>query len=344
LASPIQIEAGTLKIGHASALGATGATGVTKLMGGTLDLNGQSIGETLNVSVNSSLNNSSSSAASISADATLTANLGVNTAGDVTVARLIGSGGTRTITKDGLGTLKTTGNDHNNLIAWVINSGTVELANTSGYGADRGVTISGGTLKLSGGNSDLINNSDAVIVNTGTFNLNGKNEAVALSGAGGIVTNGQASTTSTLYIGGGTAGSYTGSYAGVIQNGAGLIKLTKEGTGTQTLTGPNTYTGDTTISKGTLSITNTYLADASSVYLVTGGVFDLNYAGADAVSALYFDGVAQVPGTWGATGSGAAHVNDTFFTGTGVLSVVPEPASLSLMLMGGLTLLRRKQR
>lgn len=51
-----------------------------------------------------------------------------------------------------------------------------------------------------------------------------------------------------------TGKSYT--YSGVIANGAAGMTLTKSGTGTQTLSGANTYTGGTTIAVGTLLINN----------------------------------------------------------------------------------------
>ena len=181
----IQIDAGTLKIGHANALGST--TGATIIAAtGTLDLNGQSVGETLKVTGNSSFINSSASAATVTADATLTANLAINTTGDITISRLIGSAANRTITKTGAGTLTTNGTSHNNLTAWDIQAGTVVFANTSGYGADRGVTLTGGTLRLSGANNDLINDGQAFTLGGGTFDLNGKSEtvgALTLSGS-----------------------------------------------------------------------------------------------------------------------------------------------------------------
>ncbi|MCH8046855.1 MAG: hypothetical protein IID44_24395, partial [Planctomycetes bacterium] len=45
-------------------------------------------------------------------------------------------------------------------------------------------------------------------------------------------------------------------------------------------------------------------------------------AGVDeTIAELMMDGVAQASGTWGATGSGADHIDDNYFAGTGVLSV-----------------------
>jgi hypothetical protein len=43
---------------------------------------------------------------------------------------------------------------------------------------------------------------------------------------------------------------------------------------------------------------------------------------------LYFDGVRQVQGTWGATGSGAGSIDDTRFAGTGILTVTKGSATL----------------
>ena len=57
----------------------------------------------------------------------------------------------------------------------------------------------------------------------------------------------------TLTIG---ATNVSANFAGVIQNGASILALTKTGTGTETLNGLNTYSGTTTISAGTLRVGN----------------------------------------------------------------------------------------
>ncbi len=250
----LSFEGGTTILGHANALGATGTTkGTTVRDGATLDLNGFSLAETLSTNGSGGTLVNSASAVNLSADMNLFGALTVNNTSDITATRLVGNA-TRLVTKQGSGTLTTNGSSHNNLTQWDIQAGTVVFANTSGLASDRGTTISGGTLRLSGANSNLINDGQAFTINSGTFDLNGKGEAVAaINGTGGIVTN-SAVTASTLYVGGGVSGTSSGAYAGVIQNGTGTMNVTKEGTGLQIFTATNTYTGATTVNKGTLQI------------------------------------------------------------------------------------------
>lgn len=148
----------------------------------------------------------------------------------------------------------------------------------------------------------------------------------------------------------------TQTFSGVI-SGGGSVRRVNAG-GTTVLSGLNTYTGSTSIDAGTLSIANPFLADAADVLLTTGGIFNLGFAGADTINRLFFDGVPQAVGTYGATGSGATFINDTFFTGTGRLNVtsasgsgsgfesgaVPEPASAAMAIFGMTLLVAGKRR
>jgi|GEM_PF-2960423 len=107
----------------------------------------------------------------------------------------------------------------------------------------------------------------------GTFDLNGFNQTVnAFNGDGTaatyppstrVVTN-SAETLSRFTVGNGNSG---GSFNGVI---GGNIALTKTGTGTQTLRGPNFYTGGTTVNNGTLVLSN---AVSHGSLTVNGGTF-----------------------------------------------------------------------
>jgi fibronectin-binding autotransporter adhesin len=81
--------------------------------------------------------------------------------------------------------------------------------------------------------------------------------------------------------------------------------LTKVSNGTVTLSGINSYTGDTTIVDGRLRVVDPDFADTSTVTVGTvpaaGAVLELNFAGTDQVAALIIDGTAQPPGIYDAS-------------------------------------------
>lgn len=105
---------------------------------------------------------------------------------------------------------------------------------------------------------------------------------------------------------------------------AGLIKT---GAGSMVLSGVNTYTGDTTINAGTLSLGTASLADVADVRIASGGTLNLTHGATDTIDELYINGVQQVTGTWGGLASSAAH-KTARITGTGILQVTVGPPSL----------------
>ena len=106
-----------------------------------------------------------------------------------------------------------------------------------------------------------------------TLNLSGNNQQVAslsdsTAGSGGTVVNSNTSVVSTLTL---SATGGTTTFSGVIAGGAGLgtINLVMSGSGVQVLAGPNTFTGPTTLSGGTLQLDH---ADAVQYSTVNVGV------------------------------------------------------------------------
>ncbi len=145
-------------------------------------------------------------------------------------------------------------------------SGAEELDLALGAGADSltvagnaGVNATAMKLDLSGGGSLSMAASstlpDFVDLTVGagtTFNLNGQNQTVdALNGSGAITNNGAAAATLTV-------GQYNsgGAFSGTLANGSSTLALTKNGAGTLTLSGNNTYSGNTMINAGVLESGN----------------------------------------------------------------------------------------
>jgi autotransporter-associated beta strand protein len=85
---------------------------------------------------------------------------------------------------------------------------------------------------------------------------------------------------------------------GVIQDGAGIIQLVKDGTGKQTFETANSYSGSTTVSNGVLAINVASIANRSTVSLYSPGILHLGFATTNRISQLLLNGVAQAPGLY----------------------------------------------
>lgn len=184
----------------------------------------------------------------------------------------------------------------------------------------------GGVLKL-GGNNGLATNATVAIGASveGTLDLNGFNQTLAglvKSSSAATVTN-TGTTPSLLTISPAAAGPFT--FSGIINDGSGGVSFTKSGSGTLILNGANTYTGDTTVTSGTLTVNTTFLSDTAKVTIGAAAVLDLPHGLTDTVGQFFINGVQQVAGIWGAIGSGAPHTSDRI-TGTGFLNVAAGPA------------------
>jgi autotransporter-associated beta strand protein len=99
--------------------------------------------------------------------------------------------------------------------------------------------------------------------------------------------------------------------------------LTKQNTGTLTLSGANTYTGNTTVNGGILELVQPTIPTNSTVTVTNGAVLQLDFAVTNTVTNLVFNGVSQAPGVYNST-TGAPYI-----TGTGSLLVGTPVAPLS---------------
>ena len=152
------------------------------------------------------------------------------------------------------------------------------LAGTSTYTG--GTTISAGVLKfastaaLPGTGAVTVNSGGMLAVNAGGANQF-SNATSGPGGVGGVLAAATWNPGSTLGIDTTSAAGGVFTYAGSI---GGSIGLTKLGSGTLSLAGANTFSGPTTVSAGTLDLSNPSALQNST--LATGGIaFDSSVAG-----------------------------------------------------------------
>ncbi len=162
-----------------------------------------------------------------------------------------------------------------------------------------------------------------------TLDLNGYNTSInglTNSTSNALVDN-SSSTAATLTVGNNSA---TSTFRGVIKNSSsGGLGLTKAGSGTQTLSGANTYTGATTVNQGTLALGATGTLPTATTVNLNGGTLALGTFN-NTVNGIQISGVTKAKGTWGASGSGANHISASM-TGTGILTVTYGGSSTSVV-------------
>ncbi len=151
---------------------------------------------------------------------------------------------------------------------------TVVLDNATGdtYTGGTTVSASGSTLVTEGAVSDELATTGALTVNTAaTYDMHGLSQAVASLSGAGTVENQLASSAVTLEDAGGTT-----TFSGTIQDNSGsggTVAVKVDAAAALTLSGTNTYTGGTTVSSGTLEITNGSALGTGGTTVV-GGVLD----------------------------------------------------------------------
>jgi autotransporter-associated beta strand protein len=289
------ISAGTLVAANNSALGTGGFNATTKATiynGATLALQGNissdehlhvygsgvgGQGALRNLSGNNTL---TTTGHALRSDVTLGAD-----AGQLTInGSLYEEGGTYGVTKVG--------------------AGTVVLAGANTYAG--GTTINGGTLALSG-NNRLATNGSVTVQSGGTLRLGGDQTLASLAGSGAVTF---ASNSTGYYL---KVGSQSSTFDGVI---SGMGYLQKEGAGTLTLTGKNTYTATTLVMGGTLATIGANVLPNGNITVNAGGTLLLG--GNQEVTSVSGTGIVNLNGYTLKMGGGSSMFSGEA-TGGGIL-------------------------
>ncbi len=335
-AGATNINAGILRIGKSSALGTptSGANGGTTVAAGaTLALAGGSSGLTLAATESLELTGQGVNTAAEGAPAVYLGALR-NVSGDNTINGTITLAGTTTIYSAG-------GTGNSLTLAGVIShgatayglrkigAGKLTLKGANSYEGD--THIDAGELELDNtdGNNVIAQSANVILATTGSPKLSiASNQTIRSLRGGGEVAIAD-SQRLTLNQAGDT------SYNGVI-SGAGAAGLTKDGTGTLTLTGANTYGGTTLVDAGALIITHSSalgLATAGNGTTVASGatlrLSGNNLAVADALS---------LGGTLASQGGNNEYSGTMTLTGAGPVTLNSATANNTLTVSGAASL------
>jgi hypothetical protein len=303
---------------------------------------------------------------------TITNTGGTSASGSIALRNDISGTGNITISNSSneitAGHIRIEGNANTFVGSTTISQGAVTYNNSASFGGAGNAIILGTT-----GAATLVNNTTGALTTSQNITVQSFGATIGSSGvnpgsttfAGTLLLNGNLSTTS----------SRTGSDALVFSNViSGTGSVTTGGVGNTRLTAANTYTGNTTVGAGTnLSLTSTseirftlQNANASNQVLGSGtanfaGLFRLDISGfTGATGSWNLVNVATLTETFDAATFNLAFVGGptftneggglytsgdwSFSTGTGVLTVVPEPSTWILITCGLLfvTIFRRR--
>ena len=272
---------------------------------------------------------------SINSDQTLAGNLtvqiggnrtGTNPVGGVTLSGKLSGDGPLTVASSGqaasvhygTGVLTLTGpNDYTG--GTTLRQGTLTIGTGGTLGATTGALTVGNDNTAVVGTHAILNLATAVDTTVGSLSgtiatpPNGTNNATINTQSGRTFTVNQIA---------------DGSFAGVIAGG-GNFALGSLSTHSLTLAGANTYSGNTTINAGTLTLSNAPDPlnantgnDASTVTIAsTGATLNLTYTGTDKVDKLVIGSTQQANGVYGKVGSASPVIGISQITGDGTLTV-----------------------
>ena len=292
------IQAGTVTAGNATALG----TGVTTVAtGSTLNIDGVTL----------------TSPAALSLEGSL---IGVGSAaynGAVSIASSTASIGTGPASSDAL----TLNSPLTGLGLTKVGAGTLSLSGANAYTGS--TTINGGTLALNAG-ATLPASLPTTLAGGTTLRLNGTAQQIGdLTGGAGA----QLELGATLTV---TENGAT-SFAGAISGPGNLIK---DGSGTLTLSGANSYSGTTNINAGTLTVSGSGTLGADAAAVASGATLNLAGVTLTSPSTLNLSG-SGVGGIGALTGTGTAGYNGAITLG-GATTVGVGTLGDTLTLSGGI--------
>jgi autotransporter-associated beta strand protein len=306
------INAGTLRLGNTTGIGALSAVTVANVAGAMFDLND------LDATIGSLAGGGPTGGNVVLGSATLTT--GGDNSSTTFAGAITGAGG---LTKTGAGVLRLAGN---NTYAGLtdVQQGTLELAAATGVPDNTAVHIAGGaTVDLAGFDKSLSSLTGEGLVALGAAELTlGANDASStfggdIAGSGSVVKTGADTVTLdgvNSYSGGTTvlAGTLRGPAGGLqgdivnqsvvefaqavdgTYNGtlSGPGELVKTGPGRTTIAAPAMYTGTTTVAAGTLALPNTLNSPGGAITLEAAGtleasgVFQRSITGDGALAAI----------------------------------------------------------
>jgi autotransporter-associated beta strand protein len=271
------VAGGTLLLSGTGTLG----TSTISITGGTLDMGGKSLTNTLGSLTAGTLSNG-----------TLTNDGSDYALQNGTVSAILA--GTNSVNKTGSGTVTLSGSNTYSG-GTTISAGTLQVGHANALGTSGNITFSGGTMQFDSGGSgadygDRIKNSASAMI----FDTNG--QSVSFSGA---------------------------------MDSSNTLGLTKNGTGTLTLSGANTYTGGTTINAGTLAISGATGSVVGTIAVGSSAVLEFgssgtpnhsnNISGAGTIRQDGF-GITTLSGTNTNTGVVEAIAGTLLFSGANALS------------------------
>ena len=193
------------------------------------------------------------------------------------------------------------------------NGETIDSVNPVGTGP---VTLNNGTIYF-----DRVSANNALIANGGTlFTPNGW----------GATWNGAITLNATLTV----STPYALNCSGAISGAGGFYKVSG---GPLVLSGNCSFTGANQITEGTLQCNTATALGTGLLNIGNGANVYLNYTGSRTIAALtYNSGAPLAPGTYGSTNSPATNKNNTYFSGTGTITILPV-SSTALSLSSGST-------